>query len=237
MKKLFILYAGVALIMTGCRIKPEAGFTVESRVVEAGEDIYFTNTSLDAVSYEWDFGDGYISYETHPVHHYNATGTYSVTLTAYSRDDLADRVYMDIIVLPQTVVNILVLEYYDEYAVPDAEVTLYYTYDDWYEYTHPVITGLTNQVGEVEFYHVEGGPYYVDIWEDYHDNEQLGLEDSLNVKIDVTENEVNLWTLYVDYYPSGKKSLENGERRIRSVRVEKDRPVEKIPYKRVPEEK
>jgi len=43
---------------------------------------------------------------------------------------------------------------------------------------------------------------------------------------------VNLWTLYVDYYPSGKKSLENGERRIRSVRVEKDRPVEKIPYKR-----
>ncbi|MGC9472270.1 MAG: PKD domain-containing protein [Bacteroidales bacterium] len=236
MKKLFILYAGVALIMTGCRIKPEAGFSVESRIVEAGEDIYFTNESLDAVSYEWDFGDGYISYETHPVHHYNATGTYTVTLTAYSRDDLADRVFMDITVLPQTVVNILVLEYYDEYEVPGAEVTLYYTYDDWYDFIDPVITGWTNQAGEVEFYHVEGGPYYVDIWEEFHDNEQLGLEDPLNVKIDVTENEVNLWTLYVDYYPSGKKSLEEGKRRIRSVRVEKDRPVVKIPYRREPEE-
>jgi PKD repeat protein len=44
--------------------------------------VTFTNTSLNAESYTWDFGDGSTSTEESPVHTYAEEGTYSVTLTA-----------------------------------------------------------------------------------------------------------------------------------------------------------
>ncbi|MCC6281307.1 MAG: PKD domain-containing protein [Saprospiraceae bacterium] len=49
----------------------------------AGLTATFTNTSVDATSYLWDFGDGSnTSTETNPVHLYAADGVYTVTLTA-----------------------------------------------------------------------------------------------------------------------------------------------------------
>lgn len=42
----------------------------------------FTNTSVGATTYAWDFGDGNTSTSTSPVHEYSAAGTYTVTLTA-----------------------------------------------------------------------------------------------------------------------------------------------------------
>lgn len=42
----------------------------------------FTNTSVGATTYAWDFGDGNTSTTTSPVHEYAAAGTYTVTLTA-----------------------------------------------------------------------------------------------------------------------------------------------------------
>lgn len=43
-------------------------------------EINFYNNSVDAVSYEWHFGDGNISYEEHPIHMYSDSGLYVVTL-------------------------------------------------------------------------------------------------------------------------------------------------------------
>ncbi|MEM6964665.1 MAG: PKD domain-containing protein, partial [Bacteroidota bacterium] len=42
----------------------------------------FSNTSTNALSYFWDFGDGNTSVEENPMHEYAANGTYTVTLTA-----------------------------------------------------------------------------------------------------------------------------------------------------------
>ena len=42
----------------------------------------FTNSSLNADTYSWDFGDGESSTEASPSHTYAADGTYDVTLTA-----------------------------------------------------------------------------------------------------------------------------------------------------------
>ncbi|MCK6695557.1 MAG: PKD domain-containing protein, partial [Thermoanaerobaculia bacterium] len=58
--------------------KPEAGFTA----VVDGLKIDFTNTSKNADSYSWDFGDGATSTETNPSHTYAAAGIYKVKLTA-----------------------------------------------------------------------------------------------------------------------------------------------------------
>src|SRR5690606_18195252 len=45
--------------------------------------VVFTNTSLLALGYQWQFGDGATSIAEHPVHAYHTPGTYTVTLTAF----------------------------------------------------------------------------------------------------------------------------------------------------------
>ena len=60
--------------------KPEASFTFETYWLEAT----FTNASVNADSYLWDFGDGITSTEMSPVHVYAAEGTYTVTLWAFN---------------------------------------------------------------------------------------------------------------------------------------------------------
>jgi len=57
---------------------PVAGFTSTADLLE----VTFTNTSTNATSYEWDFGDSQTSTEENPVHTYTNDGTYTVTLTA-----------------------------------------------------------------------------------------------------------------------------------------------------------
>ena len=55
--------------------------------------IVFTNTSLNAVSYSWDFGDGSAAVtDAAPVYTYAAAGTYTVTLTATGITGSADAV-------------------------------------------------------------------------------------------------------------------------------------------------
>ncbi|MEM6771178.1 MAG: PKD domain-containing protein [Bacteroidota bacterium] len=60
---------------------PTASFTF---TVNADDvlTIDFTNTSTDAVSYVWDFGDGNSSTEESPTHTYAGAGAYTVQLTA-----------------------------------------------------------------------------------------------------------------------------------------------------------
>ncbi|MCF8372325.1 MAG: M4 family metallopeptidase [Bacteroidales bacterium] len=62
---------------------------IQDQVVQAGFSfqgdsgtITFTNTSIDGTWFEWDFGDGLISNDANPVHHYSQVGTYQVSLIA-----------------------------------------------------------------------------------------------------------------------------------------------------------
>lgn len=58
---------------------PTAGFTAGTN---GGPTATFTNTSQNATTYLWDFGDGSVSSAVNPTHTYQAEGTYTVTLTA-----------------------------------------------------------------------------------------------------------------------------------------------------------
>lgn len=58
--------------------KPQASFTAATD----GLKIDFTNTSKNATSYSWDFGDGNSSSQESPSHTYAAAGIYKVVLTA-----------------------------------------------------------------------------------------------------------------------------------------------------------
>ena len=65
---------------------PTAAFTMRPGIVakfSAPLRVTFTNESLDADTYVWDFGDGNTSTEVHPVHEYTKSGDFNITLTAF----------------------------------------------------------------------------------------------------------------------------------------------------------
>ena len=57
---------------------PTANFTSSSSF----NTVAFTNSSINATTYTWNFGDGNNSTATSPTHSYSAAGTYNVTLVA-----------------------------------------------------------------------------------------------------------------------------------------------------------
>lgn len=65
-------------------IIPEASFVQDRNFIEPSESVSFTNESGDAISYEWDFGDGNQSTEESPTHVFQSLGTFQVMLTATS---------------------------------------------------------------------------------------------------------------------------------------------------------
>ena len=80
-----VLFASLGLFMTSCgddEVLPVADFTSVATELE----VAFTNTSKDATTYSWAFGDGGTSTEENPTYTYAAAGTYTVELTATNED-------------------------------------------------------------------------------------------------------------------------------------------------------
>ena len=64
---------------------PAASFTENADTLFVpSATLYLTNTSTDASTYYWDFGDGSSSTDVNPWHNYSTTGQYTVLLVAYS---------------------------------------------------------------------------------------------------------------------------------------------------------
>ncbi|MEQ8470985.1 MAG: PKD domain-containing protein [Marinoscillum sp.] len=71
--------------------QPIANFTLTpSTVYIPDQDVYFRNSSINATSYMWDFGDGITSVEFNPVHAYEELGEYNVTLIASNANGCSD---------------------------------------------------------------------------------------------------------------------------------------------------
>ena len=60
----------------------KANFSISGYETPVPTTINFINTSTNATSYSWDFGDGTVSNQPSPVHTYNLNGTYQLSLTA-----------------------------------------------------------------------------------------------------------------------------------------------------------
>jgi len=83
-------YSLTAVDLNGCvnsdtvnvsvRSAPVSSFTFSPNILE----VTFNNSSTDADSFNWDFGDGTTSAEVNPVHNYPGPGSYLVTLNAIS---------------------------------------------------------------------------------------------------------------------------------------------------------
>ncbi len=85
-------YAACLLVMTtvvvSCDDDEESNGGTQDPIIVSftfevdGNDVTFTNESLNAESYSWDFGDGNSSDQESPTHTYESTGEYTVVLTA-----------------------------------------------------------------------------------------------------------------------------------------------------------
>lgn len=204
-KKIFYFSLFLPFVLISCEKTPEAHFFTNTVEPEVGQDVIFTNDSHNASSFEWDFGDGYVSSDAEPVHYYTATGTYEVVLTAYSRSGLSDESAITIDVKIPTLLEIEVVEWYDEYSVEGASVRLYPTIIDWEEETNLESEGFTDADGFVVFSHLGPWVYYVDVWEQYHDNYTLKIEDIGFIRTpEIMPNRINRFIAWVDYVDHGK---------------------------------
>ncbi len=73
--------------------KPSAAFDAEK--CKAGDTLSIKNLSINANSYQWNFGDGQIQTECNPVHIYTNPGLYKITLIA-SNDHCSDTAHKTI---------------------------------------------------------------------------------------------------------------------------------------------
>ncbi len=77
---------------------PDASFTASPNPVCQNTNVNFTNTSAGGSSYLWDFGDGNNSAQEDPLHQYDTSGTFAVTLTTYKcgeSDESTQQVIID----------------------------------------------------------------------------------------------------------------------------------------------
>ncbi|MCX6311806.1 MAG: PKD domain-containing protein [Bacteroidetes bacterium] len=70
----------IVLVDSPAEILPS--FTLDNFSVFANDELYFTNTSTGADSYDWSFGDSNTDNVTNPTHTFLSAGDYAVTLTA-----------------------------------------------------------------------------------------------------------------------------------------------------------
>ncbi len=86
--------------------QPTASFTFKT---EAPLKVVLTNTSTNATSYEWDFGDGTTSTEKNPTHRYESIGSYIITLVA--KNPSGSQQYRTTVNIPKPKVYVTGIQY------------------------------------------------------------------------------------------------------------------------------
>jgi PKD repeat protein len=90
---------GRGLYYTGAFSPASASFITNSQIIYPGRVLQFTNTSVNATSNAWNFGDGNTSILQNPVKKYTTPGTYTVTLSINGGSSTAVK---NIIVMPMS---------------------------------------------------------------------------------------------------------------------------------------
>jgi PKD repeat protein len=205
MKKIIFLSLVLPLILLSCEESPKAYFSASPSDPVVGEDVWFTNESENVADFEWDFGDGYISNEVNPVHKYTSTGAFTVILKVWSGSGLTDEASLVLNVKIPTLLEIEVLEYSERYPVEGASVILYPTLTDWENETSSVNEGFTDDDGKTVFADLDNIVYYVDVWEDTHDNYALKEDDIGFIRtLEIIPNKINRFVALVDYVEHSK---------------------------------
>jgi len=204
MKKFYLFFI-LPLFVVSCSKTPQADFYFDVDKAKVGSEVFFYNTSDNADTYEWNFGDGSFSTSKNPVHIYKTVGVYEITLTAFSRGGRESQSKRFLTVIEPTLLVVEVLEYYEEYPVGNASVVLYPTLKDWENETNAIVEGFTDDGGIVVFGNLNPIVHFVDVWEQYHNNWQLADEDiGFITTHKIVPDRVQWFTAFVDYVPNAR---------------------------------
>jgi PKD repeat protein len=205
MKRIIYLSLLLAPFLFSCQSKPEAYFFTDTAEPEVGQNVSFTNNSHNAKKFKWDFGDGFISYEENPIHVYNVTGKYEVSLTAISKNGLEDKATLTLEVMIPTLLEIEVLEYYKVTPVADASIYLFSSLKDWeaHSQNNLISEGYTDSNGIIVFSNLDPLVYFVDVWKQNYDNyafrNEINYLDYLSTPA-MLPHQINKFIAWVDYY-------------------------------------
>ena len=156
-----ILIASSTMFISSCKKPvPTANFTFTGDNKPAPCEVSFSNSSTNATSYIWVFGDGSTSTEQNPKHTYVAGGTFTVQLTATGEGG-SNSTTKSVSIQNQPTSLEITLK--DELAsiVSGATVKLYSSQTDWNNGTNQVGTTLTSDAsGKVKFSNLSAIKYY-----------------------------------------------------------------------------
>ncbi|MFC2129605.1 PKD domain-containing protein [Bacteroidota bacterium] len=184
---------------------------IETDMIFVGEQVTFNNTSIDAASVLWEFGDDYTSTEDSPSYSYDTPGTYTVTLHAYGFGDEISSYPKTIEVVEgiNSTIRITVLEVEEDYPVENASVLLYPTLQDWIDTSNATDEAFTTALGKCIFEGMNEQRYYVDVYEDWHDNYTLYDDYGVDyIETQILEpGYIHDFFAYVTYYGGDKKMV------------------------------
>ncbi len=199
LKSFGIIVFGVILFgLTSCQKEPTAGFTADNASVLTDEVIQFSNTSTDGDSYLWDFGDGGTSTDLSPTYSYTSPGSFTVKLTAFSKNGKkTSDATLSITVTQRTMLKETVYINGTTTPVDNVTLTLYTSQNDWENLTNSVDSGKTDSNGEITFSDVQPITYYIDAYKEtstgYWDNYNLGYT------AQIEEHKMNSYITYVEF--------------------------------------
>jgi hypothetical protein len=203
-KFLFLATGIIIIIFSACQKDlPTASFTHSSDSYEAGDTVTFTSTSSKADNFKWDFGDGSTSTVEHPWHVFNSTGSFDVSLKV-SNDDGSDETSSSVTIKDPTILAFEVVKDDTEETVPGCGIIVFDNLADFQNIDNPVAIGYTDNTGYIEFYHAKAIVYYL-----YAIMEGTGgywmFGGNTNT---IILNQINLYTVPVEWYPDTKKTAD-----------------------------
>lgn len=123
--------------------------------------VEFTNTSLQGLSYQWNFGDGGTSSADNPVYTYNVPGVYTVSLTAFGiGGGVNTAIKVDSVVVHPGATAFFVLQP-DEVIVPSQPVFTYNLSGNATSFIWDFGDGTTSTEFNPVHYYTEGGTFDV----------------------------------------------------------------------------
>jgi PKD repeat protein len=202
MKRIIYLLMFLPFILFSCQKVPEASFSTDTPDTEVGQTVLFDNHSHYSDRFEWDFGDGTTSTESNPAHIFTATNAFKVTLTAFSKGSSSDKSNLTINVMAPTLLEVEVREWTADgngNVVPNASILLYPTLADWDAQTNSIVEAFTDADGVAVFSNLDPFVYYLDVWEQTHDNYTLRNEDVGWIRTpEVLAHKITGFIAYVD---------------------------------------
>jgi PKD repeat protein len=135
------------------------------------ETINFTNTSINGVSYSWNFGDGNSSTLENPTNNYTSNGNFTVELITYSTDScFSDTITKNIDVISAGINDKLNSPYFQIYPNPStAFITIHtevnYTSVDIIDVTGKVVKSFSKTMNSINISSLKNGVYFIQVFD------------------------------------------------------------------------